>query len=563
MQDRSGWRLCSRSSCWSRRSPRPRSSAAPLQGTVTDSQQGVVSQTRPSASPTPRPTSRARRRRPPTASTACSASAPGVVPRRSREGRIPQGATRERCTVGISETLRLDFTLEVSGVAGERDRRNRRRRSSKPSRAACPGASIACSCRRCRSAAGTSTTCSRCSPASPGAGSPPSISGGGGADDSFAGESAPRINASGQRDEANSFTVDDTSTNGVARGGITNLTPNTESVEEVRVVVEQLLGGGRPQHRRADPGDHQGAAPTSSAAAAPTISRTTQLSARNVFETSVPEFSKNQFGYSLGGPIVRRPASSSSRRTKGCGRPARAARRSRSRLPSSATSSCRRGPTASRRSCCGTLRRRSIPTSNFRDLGSPAPGANVIGPADGILDVGSAFFVPEAWRDGDQFSARVDYELTPGKDRLYGNLYRTTSYAVTGGIRPAFNRADAELRTFGNVNYTRTFSATKLNEFRGGVMRLVGLPETPAASRDPGHHHHRRHRVRHSRAIRTAGGRRTGTSRTSSRGSRRPPAEDGRRAAADVRLGGEHQQLHPGLQLLEPPEFRQTTRRCR
>jgi hypothetical protein len=40
---------------------------------------------------------------------------------------------------------------------------------------------------------------------------------GGSGNDSFSGESAPRINASGQRDEANSFTVDDTSTNGVAR----------------------------------------------------------------------------------------------------------------------------------------------------------------------------------------------------------------------------------------------------------------------------------------------------------------------------------------------------------
>jgi hypothetical protein len=79
--------------------------------------------------------------------------------------------------------------------------------------------------------------------------------------------------------------------------------------------------------------------------------------------------------------------------------------------------------------------------------------------------------VPEGWRDGDQFSARVDYELTPGKDRLYGNFYRTRSYAVTGGVRPAFNRPTPNWTTFGNVNYTRTFNATKLNEFRGGVMR--------------------------------------------------------------------------------------------
>ena len=126
------------------------------------------------------------------------------------------------------------------------------------------------------------------------------------------------------------------------------------------------------------------------------------------------------------------------------------------------------------------------PTTDFRDLGSPAPGANTIGPADGILDVGSAFYVPEGWRRGNQFNIRGDYELRPGKDRLYGNFYRTNSYAVTGGIRPPFNRPTPNTTHFGNVNYTRTFSNSMVNEFRGGVMRLVGLPDTPLHLEIPG-----------------------------------------------------------------------------
>ena len=111
-------------------------------------------------------------------------------------------------------------------------------------------------------------------------------------------------------------------------------------------------------------------------------------------------------------------------------------------------------------------------------LGSPANGANVTGPPDGIMDVGTAFFVPEAWRKGNQFSGRADYELRPGRDRLYGNLYRTTSYTMNNGIRPAFTVPVLETTHFGNVNYTHTFSANKLNEFRGGFMRLVGEPQT-------------------------------------------------------------------------------------
>ncbi len=117
-----------------------------------------------------------------------------------------------------------------------------------------------------------------------------SISGGGGADDSFAGESAPRINASGQRDEANNYTVDQTSTNGVARGGITNLTPNTESVEEVRVVSNNFsaVDGRSPGAQvqvitKSGTNQFRGSGSTY-------YYQGDQLSTKNVFESSVPKF---------------------------------------------------------------------------------------------------------------------------------------------------------------------------------------------------------------------------------------------------------------------------------
>jgi TonB dependent receptor-like, beta-barrel len=100
--------------------------------------------------------------------------------------------------------------------------------------------------------------------------------------------------------------------------------------------------------------------------------------------------------------------------------------------------------------------------------------------------VGTASFVPEGWRRGNQFNVRADYEMRPGKDRLYGNFYRTNSYAVTGGIRPAFNRPTPNTTHFGNINYTHTFSSSKLNELRAGVMRLVGLPDVPLHLEIPG-----------------------------------------------------------------------------
>ncbi|MET0216221.1 MAG: TonB-dependent receptor, partial [Vicinamibacterales bacterium] len=392
-------------------------------------------------------------------------------------------ALRESIAVAVSETVRVDFTLEVSGlkesvtvttqapiVETEQGRVSGRVDRMQLQEMPLSGRNL--------------YNLIALQPGVTGKGVSASISGGGGADDSFAGESAPRINASGQRDEANNYTVDQTSTNGVARGGITNLTPNTESVEEVRVVsnnfsavdgrspgaqVQVITKSGTNQFRGSGSYYFQG----------------DQLTAKNVFESSVPKFDKNQFGYSLGGPIVKNQlfffTSYEGLRQTG------------------ARGSTFTVETPQFRNFILSTRPNSIaaqllqnfapavdPTTDFRDLGSPAPGANVIGPPDGILDVGTAFFVPEGWRRGNQFNIRGDYELRPGKDRLYGNFYRTNSYAVTGGIRPPFNRPTPNTTHFGNVNYTRTFSNSMVNEFRGGVMRLVGLPDTPQHLEIPG-----------------------------------------------------------------------------
>ena len=214
-----------------------------------------------------------------------------------------QTSTREAVPVGISETVRLDITLEVSGVQEsvtvsstapvvetEQGRVSGRVDRLQLQEMPLSGRNL--------------YNLIALQPGVTGKGVSASISGGGGADDSFAGESAPRINASGQRDEANNYTVDQTSTNGVARGGITNLTPNTESVEEVRVVsnnfsavdgrspgaqIQVITKAGTNQFRGSGSYYFQG----------------DQLTAKNVFETSVPQFDKNQFGYSLGGPIVK------------------------------------------------------------------------------------------------------------------------------------------------------------------------------------------------------------------------------------------------------------------
>jgi len=275
---------------------------------------------------------------------------------------------------------------------------------------------------------------------------------GGSSNDSFAGELGPQVYASGQRYEANSFTLDDTSVNSAARGGITNLTPNTDSVEEVRVVannfsaVDGRNSGAQIQVISKSGGNefHGGVS---------YYFQNNTLASRNLFEARVPVFRRNQFGYNLGGPIVRNRAfffhSFEGLRQSG----ARAA------IATVETPAFRDFVLLTRPdTIAAKLLREFAPavdaTSAFRDLGSPRPGANQFGPADGILDIGNAQFVPAGHRNGNQISLRIDHELRPARDRIYGNFYRTTSDSLSGGIRPAFDRPTEEFTHFASINHT-------------------------------------------------------------------------------------------------------------
>src|SRR5207253_2897602 len=53
--------------------------------------------------------------------------------------------------------------------------------------------------------------------------------------DIFNAELGVNLNANGQRTESNNFMVDGATTSGNPRGGVTNLTPNADSIQEVRI----------------------------------------------------------------------------------------------------------------------------------------------------------------------------------------------------------------------------------------------------------------------------------------------------------------------------------------
>jgi hypothetical protein len=122
--------------------------------------------------------------------------------------------------------------------------------------------------------------------------------------DSFQAEPGFQINSAGQRQEANEYQVDGSSVNGNSRDGIANLTPEPDTVQEMRVSAASFTaerghnsGALIEVYTKSGTNDHHG-----------TLSEfhtDNQLTSRTVFQSAVPVFRRNEFGFTAGGPAVK------------------------------------------------------------------------------------------------------------------------------------------------------------------------------------------------------------------------------------------------------------------
>jgi hypothetical protein len=305
--------------------------------------------------------------------------------------------------------------------------------------------------------------------------------------DSFSGETSPQTYANGQRRESNTFSLDGSNTNSPYSNG-SNITPNADSIEEVRVVSNNFSAvDGRGSAARIQVISKAGT--NAFHGGVSEYFQNNTLSSRNVFETNgVSVFRRNQFGYNLGGPVIHNRTffftSYEGLRMSGA----------RSSVVTVETPAFRDWVT---QTFPGSIAARVFkdfpaavtPTSSFVSI---SPNPSLVSPPPGLLAYGAAIFTPISHRYGDQFSGRIDHELRPGKDKIFGNFYRTHNDSLDGTPRPAFNRERYEASLFVSVNETHIFSPTKLNEFKFGTMRYQGNrppdlphPEIPLLSAPP------------------------------------------------------------------------------
>ena len=310
-------------------------------------------------------------------------------------------------------------------------------------------------------------------------------SGGGGTNnDSFAAENQPEMYASGQRVESNSYLLDGMSVNSLARGGVTNLTPTPDSVAEVRVVGNNFSAvNGRSSGGQVEMITKSGT--NAFHGGATEYFQNNTLADRNEFEAAVPTFRRNEFGYYVGGPIIKNRTffyttydglrQGGARAQVYSIETAQFANYVEQTKPSSIAAKLfgQDGPAV-------------YPTYNFKTLAPTSGGITV--PA-GMPQIGSVSYAPDAYRNGNQFSGRIDHQLRPGKDTLFGNFYRGWDVTLNGGIRTAFYEPGNEYATLVSLNEIHIFSPDKLNEFHANMMRVVGfsnfdstLLSTPAIS---------------------------------------------------------------------------------
>jgi hypothetical protein len=310
--------------------------------------------------------------------------------------------------------------------------------------------------------------------------------------DNVSGRSTANVNFAGARTDSNSYSMDNMSVNSISRGGAAEITPNVESVEQVAV---QLTDANASEGRNM--GAHVNivskAGTNQFHGSGWDYFSSDALAARNFFSAIKAPLHRNQFGYTAGGPIVKNRTffftSYEGIRQSGDS-PATA---------TVETQAFEQWVVQNRPNSIAAYLLSHFPptvyaTTNLKDIGTPLAGVAACGgcaqanqfsstplvDASGaqIPEIGTASWNQPNRATSNGWTMRVDHELRPGKDRMYGYYYHFNGVTQTPPVRN-FERDNPTVGNFLNLNETHIFSPSMLNEFQAGMVRYIGTYTTP------------------------------------------------------------------------------------
>ena len=296
------------------------------------------------------------------------------------------------------------------------------------------------------------------------------------------------MNANGGRAESNNFLVDSSTVSSSQRSGVANVNPNAETVEEVRVLVNNFSAQyGRNSSVLVNVITKSGANDFHGSAGG--YYTNDSMQSKDYFQKqsggTIPDFSRKEISWGLGGPIRKDKtfffvSGDILRSTVAV-----------SQVKSILTPQFIQFMQQQRPNNLSTRVARDFPASfnpdrNFRTagqiLGSSCSGSTAIdspiGPIACNLPVtGEGIWNETSPRKGFQWTARIDHNFNGGKDRIYASFNRTTTDKVGFGtpeVYPSFTENSPTNSINLNTNYTKVMSSNLVNEMQFSWVRPYG-----------------------------------------------------------------------------------------
>ena len=314
--------------------------------------------------------------------------------------------------------------------------------------------------------------------------------------DIYNNEFGVNMNANGARSESNNFMVDSGTVSSSQRSGVVNVNPNAESVEEVRVLVNNFNAEyGRNSSVLVNVITKSGS--NGYHGSLGLYYTNDSLQTKNYFQEqtanfSIPDYGRKEFSWGLGGPIrkdktfffVSGDVLRSDVAVSGVVSvlTPQFIQLMRERRPNNIATGIASGFPAS-----------FTPDRSFRTAGqilnSSCTGSTPIDTPIGSVPcdfqaTGSGIWNETSPRNGFQWTARLDHHFREGKDRIYASFNRTTTDKVGFGtpeVYPAFTAKSPTSSMQLNTNWTRIVSSNVVNEMSFSWTRPWGELENENA----------------------------------------------------------------------------------
>ncbi|MDT8070623.1 MAG: carboxypeptidase regulatory-like domain-containing protein [Terriglobia bacterium] len=306
---------------------------------------------------------------------------------------------------------------------------------------------------------------------------------------SFSSEAGFQINGAGQRQEANEFQVDGTTVNGNSRDGVVNITPEPDTVAEMKIAAATYS---------AEKGRQSGAlieiftksGTNKFHGSLSEMHTDSGLTARTEFQSKLPHSVRNDFGGTVGGPIIK-------------------------------DRTFFFGSLFWMKSSLGTTFKETVETKEFEDyviqnfpdsmaakfFQAAPPGAYPRSDFQTVADIknnwwssytppnipddlvatGTAIINASPKNDGFQAHFRIDHNLRGDKDKLFYSFFRNTTQGENADPRPQYAYINPNGTWYNKINYVHTFSSSMMNEAGIAYNRLTGsqpdrVPPLPNAA---------------------------------------------------------------------------------